>query len=649
MSGVFPFTAIVGQELMKQALILNAVNPLIGGVLIRGEKGTAKSTLARALAELLPEIPVVPGCPFHCDPAAPFRDCPHCATTTEHAIEMHRMRVVTLPANATEDRVAGTLNVEHALKHAERRFEPGVLAEAHRGILYIDEVNLLDDHIIDLLLDAAAMGVNTVEREGISFSHPARFMLIGTMNPEEGDLRPQLLDRFSLCVDASALMDKDTRAEIIRRRIAWERDGTLFAAGFADQQRQLQAAIAAARALLPQVTVDDERLEDAARICIQLDVRSHRADIVMVRTAMTIAAYAARTEVSRDDIRQAALLSLPHRMRKRPFEESRLDPDKIEQALDPRDKHSSVSSTAADAPVPAPHETQTETTFESAAMPEITLPLPTDGNRWHSATGRKSPATASARRGRYARSALPDGPVAGSDIAIDATLRAAAPHQNNRKPAEAICIAPEHLRIKRRKSPARTTILFVVDASGSMAAAARMAAAKGAVLNLLRDAYVKRQRVALLAFRDAGAEVLLPPTDNVDLAHEQLQNLPTGGRTPLAHGLAKALELVQHIRQATPDTLLMIVLISDGRANVPYGSGPQTTPFDEAVDFARQLVLLGTVVVVLDTEDDFLPLGFARKLASAAGAEYLKLSRIEEGAIENAVRGQLQQRQHSKR
>ncbi|MBN2107177.1 MAG: VWA domain-containing protein [Deltaproteobacteria bacterium] len=641
MNSLFPFTAIVGQELMKQALILNAVNPGIGGVLIRGEKGTAKSTLARALAELLPEISVIPGCPLQCDPAAPLAQCPHCGSGQAQPPILRRMRVINLPANATEDRVVGSLDIEQALKSGQRRFEPGVLAEAHRGILYIDEVNLLDDHLIDLLLDAAAMGVNTVEREGVSFSHPARFILIGTMNPEEGEVRPQLLDRFGLCVEAQAIMDAASRTEIIRRRIAWEKDGSGFAARFAGEQQRLAAAITAARDLLPAVSADDALLDRAAQACIELDIRSHRADIVMVRAALTLAAFDGRRQATADDLRQAALLALPHRLRRRPFEESRIDPDTIAQALAGGEKKPSQTQ-AGGLPAAQPSEAAQEQVFEIARLPAHCLPSPAAPRKTLRAAGKKAKPVAAANRGKYTRSGMPAGVFSGSDIAVDATLRAAAPDQCGRKEGDPLHIASGHMRVKKRRRPAGATILFVVDASGSMAAGRRMAAAKGAVLSLLQDAYVQRNRVALIAFRDDGAEVLLPPTDNIDAAHEQLKDLPTGGRTPLAHGLARALELARQTRQRDAGRHLMAVLISDGKANVAFGAPASASPFDEASGLALQLVQAGIELLVLDTEDDFLALGLAKKLAGAAGAAYLKLARVEAGAVESAVRGQLQ-------
>ena len=325
----YPFTAIVGQDAMKRALILNVVNPLLGGVLIRGEKGTAKSTAVRALAELLPVREAVEGCPFGCDPDDTPSLCEDCAThlTRGEALgrTQARMLVVDLPVSATEDRVVGTLDIEHAIKKGEKRFEPGVLARANRNILYVDEVNLLDDHVVDVMLDAAAMGVNTVEREGISFSHPAHFVLVGTMNPEEGDLRPQLIDRFGLVVDVAGEDDLHQRVEVIRRRLAFEADPAAFAATFATDQQALADRIGRAKTLLKEITCSDGILETAAEIAIHLGVDGHRADITMVKAAQTHAAFEGRRHVTRGDLAIAAELALPHRMRRRPFDEGGVD------------------------------------------------------------------------------------------------------------------------------------------------------------------------------------------------------------------------------------------------------------------------------------------------------------------------------------
>lgn len=336
-AAVYPFTAIVGQEDMKLSLILNVINPALGGVLIKGEKGTAKSTAVRALAELLPAMEVVHGCKFHCNPKDANQICDDCSALLQKEgalpVETVKMRVVELPVSATEDRVVGTLDIEHAIKHGEKKFEPGILALANRNILYVDEINLLDDHVVDVLLDAAAMGINTVEREGVSYSHPARFVLVGTMNPEEGDIRPQLLDRFGLSVVVTGEHDPERRVEVIKRRLAYEQDADAFIAEYQEEQEALAEQIIKAGELLPEVQIDNKLLETVAKLAVELGVDGHRADITVIKTALTIAAFNARTKVQIEDLKQAAKLVLPHRMRRRPFEEGQLDWEKVESFL----------------------------------------------------------------------------------------------------------------------------------------------------------------------------------------------------------------------------------------------------------------------------------------------------------------------------
>lgn len=321
----YSFAGIVGQEKMKKALILNIINPGLSGVLIRGEKGTAKSTAVRALAELLPEITVVKGCPFQCDPAETAHLCRFCKAkiAAGEPLEYHKrkVQVVELPISATEDRVVGTMDLEHALKEGEKKIEPGILAQAHRGILYVDEVNLLDDHVVDVLLDSAAMGVNTIEREGISFSHQARFTLVGTMNPEEGELRPQLLDRFGLCVTIEGLRDAAERVEVIKRRSAYEADPAGFAARWSAESGRLASDIVAASQRYSEVVADDEILHAIAIRSLEAGVDGHRSDIIMLKAAKTIASMHGRNSVMTSDIDEAAELALPHRVRRRPFDE----------------------------------------------------------------------------------------------------------------------------------------------------------------------------------------------------------------------------------------------------------------------------------------------------------------------------------------
>lgn len=331
---LYPFCAIVGQEDMKKALILNIINPLLGGVLIRGEKGTAKSTAVRALADVLPLREQIEGCRFSCDPEEESFWCEDCKGNQPQKTVKSKMRVINLPVSATEDRVVGTIDIEHAIKSGEKKFEPGILAQANRNILYLDEVNLVDDHVIDVLLDAAAMGVNSVEREGISYTHPSRFVLVGTMNPEEGDLRPQLIDRFGLVVDVSGEKDEDLRVELIKRRLEFEQNPAGFVDKFKEEQRKLGEKIEKALTILKDVKYSDECLRLVAKIAIALGVDGHRADITFIKTAVTHAAYRGSLEVEKEDLVAAAKLSLPHRMRRRPFEEGVMDVEKVYEIIE---------------------------------------------------------------------------------------------------------------------------------------------------------------------------------------------------------------------------------------------------------------------------------------------------------------------------
>ena len=333
---IYPFTAIVDQEEMKLALILNVIDPSIGGVLIMGEKGTAKSTTVRALADLLPEIEVVKGCRFNCSPEGPF--CSDCLEKIKNGnnleTEKKKMRVVELPLGVTEDRVVGTLDIEHAIKKGEKRFEPGILAEANRNFLYIDEVNLLEDHIVDLLLDSAAMGINTVEREGISFTHPARFILVGTMNPEEGELRPQLLDRFGLCVQVNSLRDKTLRMEVLKRKAEFDDDPEGFLKKWKPEQKKLLEKILKAKENLRKVEIGDEALALVVEITSQLNLDGHRADIVMLKSARAYAAFNGREKITNEEIKKVAPLALRHRLKRLPFEDISSEVEKLHALLE---------------------------------------------------------------------------------------------------------------------------------------------------------------------------------------------------------------------------------------------------------------------------------------------------------------------------
>jgi magnesium chelatase subunit D len=653
---VFPFTAIVGQESIKLALLLNAISPTIGGVLVRGHKGTAKSTAVRALAYLLPDIEVVAGCPFGCAPADASEGCPHCAVTTTGRRSLLRpAALVELPLGATEDRVVGTLDIERALKMGEKHFEPGLLAAAHRGMLYIDEVNLLSDHIVDILLDAAAMGVNYVEREGISASHPASFILVGTMNPEEGELRPQLLDRFGLAVDVQAERDVEARAEVVRRRIAFDHDPASFLAQWLEAEQAERARLIAARRQLPAVCLDDAMLRLITGICTDFAVDGMRADITMYRAAVALAAYEGRTQVNEDDVRRVAQLVLPHRRRRQPFDQPAVDEQQLEESLQ---RHRPPQSGNPPPPPPSPAPTggpedQTTHNSEGDDRPNPTGLAPEDKQAsigqpfavrplegavrqetQPRALGKRN-RTLGSRTGHYVTSRLPQGRV--HDIALDATLRAAAPQlpQRRRRGEGWLAIHPTDLRQKVREARTGSLILFAVDASGSMGARDRMVATKGAIMSLLLDAYQKRDQVGLVSFRGHDATEILPPTGSVERAQQSLAEMRTGGRTPLAAGLASAYAILMRYRQRERQTQPLLVVLTDGRANAGMGQGD---PVIEALRQATRLRDAGVPSLIVDTEQGVMQLGLAQRLADAAGGTCLRLEELAAGTLARAVR-----------
>jgi magnesium chelatase subunit D len=630
---VYPFSALVGQERLKLALILNAINPLIGGVLIRGEKGTAKSTAARGLAELLPPIAMVAGCPFHCHPELIELMCDACRKRFEQGEVLPRrdrpMPVVDLPLGTTEDRLLGTIDLEKAIKSGEKHFEPGLLAAANRGILYVDEVNLLDDHLVDVLLDAAAMGVNVVEREGISYAHPARFILVGTMNPEEGELRPQLLDRFGLCVEVMGLHQLEARMAVVERRLAFEGDPEGFAAQWQEQQEISRQAILDARERLPRVGYTDDFLRLITAICVDQGVDGHRADIFMLKVAQTLAAYRGREAVSPGDVREAAALVLPHRLRRTPFSESAMDDNRLEETfrkhaeeLEARQHRAQPPPSSGSAAPDGEEENRIGevTVAPGATFPVRPLELPPD-RQAKKAPGARTRARSQDKTGRYIHPTLIKPAI--PDLAIDATIRAAAPYQGVRLRGNlALAIREPDLRYKVREKRIGRNILFVVDASGSMGADERMAETKAAILSLLIDAYQKRERVGLIIFRGREAKVALPFTHSVEMAQRYLGHLPTGGKTPLPRALALARELLHQEKARHPRDAFLLVLITDGRANISLAPGGQ--PMAEVKELAAQLRTLGINALVLDTERfaPCLDLGALPELSRIMGGQY---------------------------
>lgn len=611
----FPFAAVVGQQPLLTALLLCAVDPSMGGVLIRGDKGTAKSTAARALAAILPVQQRVPGCAFNC--TGPNAHCEVCSADVDAIASS--VPFITLPLGATEDRVIGSLDIASALQGGKRVFQPGLLASAHRGILYIDEVNLLADHLVDVLLDVAAMGVNAVQREGLSVSHPARITLVGTMNGEEGDLRPQLLDRFGMMVEVTAPTDKTVRSEVVRRRIAYEADPAAFTERWAPQQDALRVKLARAQQTLAQVVLDDAMLDLISHLCCEFDVASLRADIVMHKAARAIAALDGRTRVMPDDVRMAATLVLPHRRRRKPFEQPGLDQNKLDDVMREAQQPSEEPTEGG--------ELEEQLFVASAAAPAPTLTVAADKDA-PSLAGRRSAATNTAR-GHVVR-AVPNAHP--TSLAIQSTLRSAA----LREPGK-LNVTRDDLHQQVRAGKSANLIVFVVDASGSMAAQRRMEAVKGSVLALLTDAYQRRDEVAVIAFRGPKAHVQLAPTRSVDRAEQGLRELPTGGRTPLPHALSLALDMLQ--ARGADSIPPLLVLLTDGKANIAIADGAD--PWRESLAFAGLLAERSVAALVIDTETGYLKLGRATQLAQALGAECLTIDQLSAENLVLTIRAQL--------
>jgi magnesium chelatase subunit D len=600
-----PFVAVVGQEHAKRALLMAAVEPLLGGVLLRGDKGSAKTTLARGLATLLPGD-------------APF---------------------VELPLGAAEDRVLGSIDLTELLANASPSFRPGLLAAAHGGVLYVDEINLLADHLVDALLDVAASGVNRVERDGISHVHPARFVLVASMNPEEGELRPQLLDRFGLSVDVRAPLDVSSRVQAVRRQLSIE----MAAGGDADYETatiELRERVDRARRSM--ASVDDEVLHVASSVALDVGAEGLRADLMLVRAARANAALADRSEATVDDLRKVAGFVLSHRRRRRPFEQPGVDQNELDDAFDraaPPTAHDATGRATANqdrqAPIDTPDAPSTpdptnwpDTGTDSVAEDRLDHPdtgvvhhatLPVAPKKSHSGpTGRGG--LSEGQRGRTIRTALiGDGrphPVA-SAVAL-ATRRAveATPEVGPRT---------SDLRSVERENTTSTLVVFVVDASSSMGVEHRMAATKAAVIGLLGDAYRRRCRVALVTFRADRAETVLRPTASVEIAHARLAELRTGGTSPIAAGLIEAMSLVG---AAGRDRHASVVLVTDGRAS-GHGKDPRDA-IAAAIDAARSLVRRGIGLVVVDSETGPTRLGFARHLATEAGGSLLPIAHLHE-------------------
>jgi magnesium chelatase subunit D len=592
----YPFLAVVGQDEAKLALLLTALEPAIGGVLLRGEKGTAKTTLARGMAGLLPG-------------AAPF---------------------VELPVGATEDRVVGSIDVTAALTGGVVQFSPGLLASAHGGVLYVDEVNLLPDHLVDVLLDVAASGRNRVEREGVSHTHDARFVLIGSMNPEEGELRPQLLDRFGLCVDVGSHLDPAVRAEALAARLRYDADPDGVASRWANTQNRMRRRLAHVQP----VPLEPGLVAQVAALCASVGAEGLRADLTICRAAAALAGWEGRPEATTDEVRRVAPLALAHRRRRSPLDDHGGGSDDLDEALDQAlgPEPPAAGGAPADAePGPDPAAAGPGETPPLAPVaperPERVVSL-TVARHAASPPGRRS--SSEAPRGRLVgdrpAEAGGSGPVAVAPTARAAAARRAAEPQAGGEPL----VRPEDLRAPVREQRTGALVVLVVDASGSMGG--RMAAAKGAVLSLLLDAYQRRDQVALVAVGGGAAEILLRPTGSVEVARARLERLPAGGRTDLSSGLRLGRSLCT---EPAGGRAPLLVVVTDGRATTaPHEQDPVAAAEAEAALIRRR----GIASVVVDVEDGPVPLGLAVRLADALGARHLRLPDLSAGALDAAVR-----------
>jgi magnesium chelatase subunit D len=650
----YPFTAIVGQDEMKLALILSIIDPQIGGVLIMGHRGTGKSTAVRALADLLPEIRVVAGCAYGCDPKDERHLCTDCAikavTSADFATTTRAVPVVDLPLGATEDRVCGTIDIERALNEGKKHFEPGLLARANRGFLYIDEVNLLDDHLVDILLDVAASGWNKVERESVSIEHPASFVLIGSGNPEEGELRPQLLDRFGLHAEVKTENYLENRVAIVERRDAYDSDAESFRLLFADEQEELTRRITRASEYRTKVIVPRELLTRIAQFCAELKVDGHRGELTIMRAARALTAFEGRKFVDEDDVRRVVNMSLRHRLRRDILEET-ASSERIEQA---------VESVLNQPPTPAvnddskqkrsnngrrnqnrPEESDLKVEQPSGAkgrvrhnLDDVPSPPASKTNertpQWDDELGnqprskkaysqskraRGMKAASGQPRGRYSRSV--SFKPAGAKIAIDATLRAM---------AAATTHGADAIRYKLLKHKEGTLFVFAIDTSGSMAAN-RIARAKASILKLLRQSYLNRDHVAVISFRGTTATVALPPSRSILRARRVLDSLRMGGSTPLSAGLACTIDLIRQVRDTHHETA--VLLFTDGHANVALGNKQralrQLVIEDELKRLSVLLQQTRTRIVVIDVQREFESHEESRQLAQILRARFVKL------------------------
>lgn len=641
---------------MKLALILNVVDPLIGGVLIMGHRGTGKSTAVRALADLLPEISVVEGCPYNCDPDDERNLCDQCRQKKSLTSKQTSVRVVELPLGATEDRVCGTIDIERALSAGRKAFDPGLLARSNRGFLYIDEVNLLEDHLVDLLLDVAVTGRNKVEREGVSVEHPASFVLIGSGNPEEGELRPQLLDRFGLHAEVKTENYLQNRIDIVERRERYDREREAFCESFEDDQEQLRKRISRARANLGKIGVARPVLEKIAQLCADLKIDGHRGELTIMRAARSLAAFEGRRAVTDEHVKRVSAMSLRHRLRRDALDETATS-EQIQQSVD------EVFPPSASPPQPSSgnggdtqkqegpgksskHDRrQRASASGSSSRPNNYDVLSPPGVEKKSGevrldehlrtTDRKDKSRSQSRRATGTKAALVQGRgrytravsfrSTGARIAIDATLRALVGLESGLRAP----VNTQALRYKLLKHKQGTLFVFAIDASGSMAVN-RIARAKSTILKLLRKSYLNRDSVAIVSFHGTTANIDLPPSRSILRARRVLDSLRMGGSTPLGLGLVTTIELLELVGNKFGETV--VLLFTDGRSNVPLRRGGlnmrafrQVKIESELRELTIALNRMKTRVVVVDTQKEFESSEETRRLAKVLNAGFVKV------------------------